>query len=196
MEISKKVIIFTSIKNKKILKLNFSKYKKLLNLKFVFDENKINTGDILISFVQGKIISKLNIKKFKTAINFHPAPPTLPGRDPHHWAIYYNKKNYGITVHKMTTKVDEGKILFVENFKIKKNDNPQTLRKKSFLLCLNFFKKNFLKIVLEDYEAPNIKWSKIKKKRSDVYNLINNIDNFSLKKQLNIKKSFNDFLNN
>lgn len=196
MEISKKVVIFTSIKNKKILKLNFSKYKKLISLNFVVDENKINTGDILISFVQGQIISKLNIKKFKTAINFHPAPPTLPGRDPHHWAIYYKKKNYGITVHKMTTKVDEGKILFVKYFKIKKNDNPQTLRKKSFRLCLNFFKKNFLNIVLGDYKSPNLKWSKIKKKRSDVYDLINNIDNFSLKKQINIKKSFNDFLNN
>ena len=63
MEISKKVVIFTSIKNKKILKLNFSKYKKLISLNFVVDENKINTGDILISFVQGQIISKLNIKK-------------------------------------------------------------------------------------------------------------------------------------
>ena len=90
MEISKKVVIFTSIKNKKILKLNFSKYKKLISLNFVVDENKINTGDILIRFVQGQIISKLNIKKFKTAINFHFS--TLPGRDPHHWAIYYKKK--------------------------------------------------------------------------------------------------------
>ena len=196
MEIRKKVVIFTGVKNKKILKSNFSKYKKLISLNFVVDENKLNTGDILISFVQGHIISKLNIKKFKTAINFHPAPPTLPGRDPHHWAIYYKKKNYGITVHKMTKKVDEGKILFVKNFRIKKNDNPQTLRKKSFRLCLNFLKKNFLKIVSGDYKSPNLKWSKLKKKRSDVYDLIKNIDNFSIKKQLNIKKSFNDFLNN
>tara|TARA_B100001248_G_scaffold234445_1_gene196566 strand:- start:216 stop:806 length:591 start_codon:yes stop_codon:yes gene_type:complete len=196
MEINKKVIIFTSKKNKKNLKLNLSKYKKLLNLKFIVNEKKLDKCDIFISFVQGKIISKLNVKKFKTAINFHPAPPTLPGRDPHHWAIYYKKKNYGITIHKMTTRVDEGKILFVENFKIKKNDNPQTLRKKSFRLCLNFLKKNFLKIVLGDYKSSNLKWSKIKKKRADVYKLINGIDNFSIKKQITIKKSFDGFLNN
>ena len=56
MEISKKVVIFTSIKNKKILKLNFSKYKKLISLNFVVDENKINTGDILISLFRVKLL--------------------------------------------------------------------------------------------------------------------------------------------
>ena len=141
MEISKR-LSFLQVLKIKILKLNFSKYKKLISLNFVVDENKINTGDILISFVQGQIISKLNIKNLKQlliSIQHHPlylvVIPII--------GLYIIKKNYGITVHKMTTKVDEGKILFVKYFKIKKNDNPQTLRKKSFRLCLNFFKKIF-----------------------------------------------------
>tara|TARA_Y100000591_G_scaffold333342_1_gene376012 strand:+ start:1242 stop:1823 length:582 start_codon:yes stop_codon:yes gene_type:complete len=192
MEVKKKVFIFTSKKNVKILKKKLSKYRDY-NLKIIDKKNKILSGDILISFVNGVILSEKILKKFKLSINFHPAPPSLPGRDPHHWAIFFKKKNYGITIHRMEKKVDTGKILFTKYFKINKKDNPQNLRKKSFDLSLQILIKNFDKIVDNRFKEKKIQWARSKKKRSDVFSLINNLKKFKKIKQNNIKKSFRDF---
>ena len=147
MENRKKILIFSSKKNLRIIKRKLDLHKKKFILRFVFDEKKMPKGDMLISFVNGRIFNKIILNKFKHTINFHPGPPNLPGRDPHHWAIFFKKKYHGITLHEMKKKVDKGKIIYTSLFKIKKNDNPQTLRKKAFNLCLSIFIKHFPKII-------------------------------------------------
>jgi methionyl-tRNA formyltransferase len=197
MENRKKILIFSSKKNLRIIKRKLDLYKKRFILRFVSDEKKILKSDMLISFVNGRIFNKIILNKFKYSINFHPGPPNLPGRDPHHWAIFFKKKYYGITLHEMKKKVDTGKIIYTSLFKIKKNDNPQTLRKKAFNLCLNIFVKNFSKIIKGNIkQKKKIIWSKKIRKRSEVYKLLDDMKYFHVSRQLKVKTAFGDFIKN
>ena len=197
MENKKKILIFSSKKNIRIIKRKLYLYKKKFILRFVFDEKKMPKGDMLISFVNGRIFNEIILNRFKHSINFHPGPPNLPGRDPHHWAIFFKKKHYGITLHEIKKKVDTGKIIYTNLFKIKKNDNPQTLRKKAFNLCLNIFVKNFPKIINGKInQKKKIVWSKKIRKRSEVYKLLDTMKHLNSSKQLKVKMAFGDFIKN
>jgi methionyl-tRNA formyltransferase len=50
------------------------------------------------------------------AYNFHPGPPTHPGRHPASFAIYEGAVRFGATAHEMLPKVDSGSIVGVEWF--------------------------------------------------------------------------------
>jgi hypothetical protein len=57
------------------------------------------------------------------AYNFHPGPPTYPGRHPASFAIYEGATRFGATVNEMVARVDSGPIVGVEWF-----DMPPTPR--------------------------------------------------------------------
>ena len=50
------------------------------------------------------------------AYNFHPGPPTHPGKHPASFAIYEGEARFGATAHEMLQKVDSGTIVGVEWF--------------------------------------------------------------------------------
>lgn len=50
------------------------------------------------------------------AYNFHPGPPTHPGKHPASFAIYEGAARFGTTAHEMLPKVDSGSIVGVEWF--------------------------------------------------------------------------------
>jgi methionyl-tRNA formyltransferase len=50
------------------------------------------------------------------AYNFHPGPPTHPGKHPASFAIYEGAIRFGATAHEMLAKVDSGAIVGVEWF--------------------------------------------------------------------------------
>jgi methionyl-tRNA formyltransferase len=52
------------------------------------------------------------------AINFHTAPPAYPGRGGCSYALYNQDKEYGVTAHLMTDKIDDGPIMDVLRFPI------------------------------------------------------------------------------
>lgn len=52
------------------------------------------------------------------AFNFHPGPPDYPGWAPVHFALYDQARQFGVTLHVMTEKVDAGPILDVDLFPI------------------------------------------------------------------------------
>ena len=131
-----KITIITSNRFKK-------KLKKLIKAKIVTNISQLKQGDILISFSFGKVIPIKKLKKFRYKYNFHGGPPENPGRDPHHWAIYYKQKYFGVTVHKMNKKVDDGKIINCKKFKIKKYWTPQILR--------NYTEKKLLKNLISSF---------------------------------------------
>ena len=54
------------------------------------------------------------------AYNFHPGPPTRPGRYPSVFALYDGDEQFGITAHEMKTAVDSGPIVAVEWFEMTK----------------------------------------------------------------------------
>lgn len=76
---------FNSYKNEKKCYIHFSGYQKLSKIEMNIFDNR--------------------------CINVHPAPPSYPGVGGINWAIYEGKLDFGITVHKMNNKIDDGKII-------------------------------------------------------------------------------------
>ena len=79
-----------------------------------------------------KILSANFIKKFsKPILNIHPSLlPKYKGLNTHERAIKNKDKFSGATVHKVTQKLDSGKIILQKKVKILKIDNLRSLAKK------------------------------------------------------------------
>jgi methionyl-tRNA formyltransferase len=69
------------------------------------------TTDVI---VPGAVLDQLGYG----AYNFHPGPPTYPGRAPAHFALYERAQDFGCTVHRMIERVDAGPIVDVDVFGI------------------------------------------------------------------------------
>ena len=171
----KKTILFiTNYKLKKILELlpsrkkfllkyfNCDNKKNLKNLKHYL-KKKILNDHIIISFSNSYIFKKEELKKFKDIhkINFHPATPKYPGRDTSHFACYNREKEFGGTMHSISSKIDNGKIIDANKFKVKKK-KPTHYTYTSIghsSICL-LLKKNINKILNSKISFKQIKWSK------------------------------------
>ena len=79
-----------------------------------------------------KILSGSFIKKFsKPILNIHPSLlPKYKGLNTHERAIKNKDKFSGASIHKVTQKLDSGKIILQKKIKILKNDNLISLKKK------------------------------------------------------------------
>ena len=67
-------------------------------------------GRNLVCFGTGLIVPENVLHSWLFKLNFHAAPASYPGRDPHHWAAYDKTRCYGATLHDMTPSVDAGAI--------------------------------------------------------------------------------------
>ena len=143
--------------------------------KSIFDV-KEGYYDYIFSFRSYFILKKAHIKKAKfAAINFHPGSPNYRGFGPASFAIYDGTKKYGVTAHLMNNKIDSGKIINIKLFKISKNENINTLLKKTHKFLFEQAKKviiflnknpNNLKKMLS--KNDKIKWSKKIYKKKDL----------------------------
>ncbi|MBD1153851.1 phosphoribosylglycinamide formyltransferase [Pelagibacterales bacterium SAG-MED23] len=79
-----------------------------------------------------KILSSSFIKKFSNPIlNIHPSLlPRYKGLNTHERAINNGDKYAGASIHKVTQKLDSGKIILQKKVKILKKDNARSLKKK------------------------------------------------------------------
>jgi methionyl-tRNA formyltransferase len=97
-------------------------------------------GGILIACCTGVIVKSEALASYSAAYNIHPAPPSYPGRDPHHWAFYESAESYGVTMHVMTEKVDDGEVLNVDSFPITQK-SPMELKdeanRRAFMMLNN-----------------------------------------------------------
>lgn len=67
---------------------------------------------VLLSFSTGVIVPAALLERpGLVAANVHGAPPSFPGRDPHHWAVYEGADRYGATLHYMVRAVDQGPVI-------------------------------------------------------------------------------------
>jgi methionyl-tRNA formyltransferase len=87
----------------------------------------------LIGFVTPVVVPApmLNALGFD-AYNFHPGPPSYPGRVPAHFAIYDQAGMYGATAHRMTERVDAGGIVDVDLFMIPQGADVAQLQEMAF----------------------------------------------------------------
>lgn len=67
---------------------------------------------LLLSFSTGVIVpAEILESRNLLAMNVHGAPPSYPGRDPHHFAAYEGARVYGATLHFMVRTVDAGPLI-------------------------------------------------------------------------------------
>ena len=116
--------------------------KKLLK---VLKDRKINLI-CLAGFM--RILSSNFIKNFKGKIlNIHPSLlPKYKGLNTHERVLKSKEKYTGCTVHFVSPKLDNGKIIIQKKIKIKKNDTPKKLAKRVLIEEHKLYPKAILKI--------------------------------------------------
>ncbi|TAL02000.1 MAG: hypothetical protein EPO08_08265 [Rhodospirillaceae bacterium] len=99
-------------------------------------------GTRLLSFCSPVIVPAAALAALPgPAYNFHPGPPTRPGRYPGVFALYDGDKQFGITVHEMAPKVDSGAIVAVEWFDLAPDSDLATIEKQTYLRLATVFRK-------------------------------------------------------
>lgn len=177
-----KIVVVTGSKNQRIKFFLERNTPKNIEIVYFSDKdhlvdysNSINENCIIISFLSGIIVPKLILDKAKLVINIHPAPPSYPGRDPHHFAIFNKEKNYGVTAHLMEPSVDSGKIIAIKNFTIPKNITPSKLHEisveYSYILLEELLPQILKNNNLADMCFPRIHWGNIKYTRKMFLNM-------------------------
>ena len=123
------------------LKYAFKSKIKTYGIKFKnksnFEKNvlkllKKNNIDIVCLAGFMKILSGSFIRKFsKPILNIHPSLlPKYKGLNTHERAIKNKDEFAGASVHKVTEKLDSGKVILQKRVKILKSDNVRSLEKK------------------------------------------------------------------
>ena len=184
-----------SIKMHKFLIKNFYKVTTYWSKGITHEPNifikKKWEGDFIFCFRSYYILKKKLISRAKiAAINFHPGLPSNRGIGCVNFALLNNKKIYGSTAHLISKSVDSGKILDVSKFKIKANDNVESvlektykMQTKQFFKLIKFLNKNQKKLNILILKNKNKKWAKWKSNRkqlNQLYEINHNIKKFKL----------------
>jgi methionyl-tRNA formyltransferase len=76
----------------------------------------------LIGLATGIIVPATILAKLAFgAYNFHPGPPEYPGWDPIRFALYEGVRDFGVTAHEMSVRVDAGAIVGVRRCRAPEN---------------------------------------------------------------------------
>jgi methionyl-tRNA formyltransferase len=79
----------------------------------------IEECDIMYSVQYHEILKEKDLEKATLALNLHMAPlPEYRGANQFSYALLENKKEFGVTIHKMDSKIDHGPIAFEKRFPI------------------------------------------------------------------------------
>ena len=85
-------------------------------------------GDLILSYRNYWLMPSSLINNTKiAALNFHPATPNFPGSGAYNWALYEDVDKFGITVHFMNEKIDNGKIIKIYEFPITGKETLKSL---------------------------------------------------------------------
>lgn len=178
-----------SIKYYLYLKKNFRYvsviYNNLINHKKIKHRIKNWKGDYIFCFRSNYLLKPNEIKKAsKNIINFHPGPPQYRGIGCVNFAIMNNEKTYGSTVHLIDSeKIDNGKIVDVVMWKIKKHSFVDEILLKTYTKQFNQFKKVIRYIKKDNLQFlikknKKYRWSKklhTKKELKDLYLIDSNV---------------------
>ena len=112
---------------------------------------KLKNSKIELILLAGymKILSKNFIRSFrKKIINIHPSLlPKFKGLNTFERALQKKEKKTGCTVHFVTEKLDDGKIILRKFFYIDKKDNVASLQKKTQKLEYKAFSEAIIKVM-------------------------------------------------
>lgn len=118
---------------------------------------KLNIN-LIISVGHNWILSEKILDFVKhEAVNLHPAKlPDYKGNYTYNHAILNGEKQYGVTLHWMDKKVDEGDYIYTALFPIANDDTAYSLYQKSIVEGKKIFEK-YICCLKEDKSAPRIK---------------------------------------
>ena len=127
-------------------------------------------GARLIAFCTSAIVPANVLETFDAGgYNFHPGPPTYPGRHPASFAIYEGARHFGVTAHEMLGRVDSGPIVGVEWFDMPAMPRLSQVERQSFETAIRLFMR--LGPALTMSSAPlarlNERWTGWKSRQSD-----------------------------
>lgn len=92
---------------------------------------KISRGDIGIIAGFNQIFSESTISRFGSLVNFHPSLlPLYRGPVPSYWCLRHGETHSGFTLHTVTSRIDDGEILFQDVVEIDKMDTPELLNQR------------------------------------------------------------------
>lgn len=153
--------------------INLAKKKKIkyflfnnINSNFVFNIINKNKIDMIVSVSYDQIFKKKLINYCRLGIiNFHAGNlPYYRGRSPINWAIINDEKFYGITVHYISEKIDQGDIILQKKFLIKDSDDFKSILNKVYKECPKIIMRS-LELILAN-KVKSIKQHKINQKGS------------------------------
>lgn len=97
-------------------------------------------GDYILSYLSPWVIPEYLLERAgQGAINWHPGPPEYPGIGCTNFAIYNQEKEFGITCHYMTRRVDSGRIIEVKRFFVLEQDTVLSITNKCYAMILASF---------------------------------------------------------
>ena len=124
---------------------NDKKYKSFV------EEIKLFKPDIIISYFYNKYIGSEIINCANYAFNYHPSLlPNYKGAHAINWQIINGEIKTGVTIHKLSDKIDSGDILLQESFEIKFDDDVNNVLEKAIILSISLTKKLFLQLKLDE----------------------------------------------
>ena len=134
----------------KLAKEKFIPFKITRNINTSKNINFIKKSkpDLLVSMSYDQIFKKEIITYYKEKIiNCHAGLlPSYRGRSVLNWVIINGEKKFGITVHIISRKIDQGDILNQKKYMIKRSDDYASILKKSFKECPKLFYETIKKI--------------------------------------------------
>ena len=186
---SKRLKIFLKSRTKKLYYIEIDRGDRKISLKKYLKRNY----SYIICFRSHYILKRNLINKAKiAAINYHPGTPNYRGIGCVNYALYNNAKYYGSTCHLINEKIDNGKILNIQKFKLKKDDSVDSTLEKTYGMMLlqakftlNYLFKDHHNLEKLMKENKNIKWS----------NKLNKLIHLNKFYEINKNIKKNDFLN-
>ena len=142
-------------------------YNNLINHKKIKRRIKNWKGDYIFCYRSNYLLKRNEIRKVsKNIINFHPGPPQYRGIGCVNFAIMNNEKRYGATAHLIDSeKIDNGKIIDVVMWKIKKDLSIEEILLKTyekqfyqFKRVIRYIKQDNLEILIK--KNKKYKWSR------------------------------------
>jgi methionyl-tRNA formyltransferase len=130
-------------------------------------------GDYLFSYLAQWIIPQEILNNAKiSCINWHPGTPDYPGIGCTNFAMYNEEKIFGITCHKMLSKVDSGEIIEVLRFNILEKDTVFSITQKCYLKIIESYIKTIELISInQKLNVSKEVWNRKPYTRKDLHSL-------------------------
>ena len=127
----------------------------------------------LIGFLTDVIVPERILNQVQYGCyNFHPSLPNRPGWAPLQYALLDNDEAFGITLHRMSPKVDAGYIVAIKKFAIEPSDDFIKVNEQVFLCLFSLLKEQRLALIFN--RGPLIpipmSWGSLRKTKSDLLN--------------------------